>query len=46
MVPLYAFAERLWLRISAQIYNTPEDYRRAWRTPVAGFFQVLRTGRT
>jgi isopenicillin-N epimerase len=28
MVPVYVFAGALWLRISAQIYNTPDDYRR------------------
>ncbi|HLY06395.1 MAG TPA: aminotransferase class V-fold PLP-dependent enzyme [Rhizomicrobium sp.] len=28
MVPVYVFAGALWLRISAQIYNSPDDYRR------------------
>ena len=28
MAPVYVFAGMLWLRISAQIYNSPEDYRR------------------
>jgi isopenicillin-N epimerase len=28
MAPIYVFAGALWLRVSAQIYNTPEDYRR------------------
>lgn len=27
-VPIWAQADRLWLRISAQIYNTPEDFGR------------------
>jgi isopenicillin-N epimerase len=28
MVPVSVFAGALWLRISAQIYNAPDDYRR------------------
>jgi isopenicillin-N epimerase len=28
MVPVYVFAGALWLRISAQIYNAPDDYHR------------------
>jgi len=28
VVPVYPFAENLWLRISAQIYNEPSDYER------------------
>lgn len=28
MAPAYIFAGALWLRISAQIYNSPDDYRR------------------
>lgn len=28
MIPVYVFAGALWLRISAQIYNSPDDYRR------------------
>jgi isopenicillin-N epimerase len=28
MAPIYVFAGALWLRVSAQIYNTPEDYGR------------------
>ena len=28
MAPAYSFANRLWLRISAQIYNEPSDYER------------------
>jgi isopenicillin-N epimerase len=28
MVPVHAFAGHLWVRISAQIYNVAEDYRR------------------
>jgi isopenicillin-N epimerase len=28
MAPAYIFADRLWLRISAQIYNKPADYER------------------
>jgi isopenicillin-N epimerase len=28
IAPVYEFAGRLWLRISAQIYNEPDDYRR------------------
>ena len=28
MAPVYVFAGMLWLRISAQIYNAPDDYRR------------------
>ncbi|HEX3432178.1 MAG TPA: aminotransferase class V-fold PLP-dependent enzyme [Rhizomicrobium sp.] len=39
MVPVYAFAGALWLRISAQIYNVPGDYRglaRACRELVLG----------
>jgi isopenicillin-N epimerase len=28
MAPVYVFAGALWLRISAQIYNAPDDYRR------------------
>jgi isopenicillin-N epimerase len=27
-VPVIAFADRLWVRISAQIYNEIADYRR------------------
>jgi isopenicillin-N epimerase len=27
-VPIIPFADRLWLRISAQVYNTLDDYRR------------------
>ena len=26
-VPLFALKDRLWLRISAQLYNTADDYR-------------------
>jgi isopenicillin-N epimerase len=28
VVPVYVFVEKLWLRISAQIYNTTSDYQR------------------
>ena len=28
MTPVYVFAGMLWLRISAQIYNSPQDYSR------------------
>ena len=28
MAPVHVFAGMLWLRISAQVYNSPEDYRR------------------
>ena len=28
MAPVYVFAGALWLRISAQIYNSPDDYHR------------------
>ena len=28
MAPAYTFADKLWLRISAQIYNQPADYER------------------
>src|SRR5262249_17808605 len=28
MAPIHVFASGLWLRISAQIYNSPDDYRR------------------
>jgi isopenicillin-N epimerase len=28
MAPIHVFAGMLWLRISAQIYNSAEDYRR------------------
>ena len=31
MVPVSVFAGALWLRISAQIYNTPDDYVRLGR---------------
>jgi len=31
MVPVYVFASALWLRISAQIYNVPDDYHRLAR---------------
>jgi isopenicillin-N epimerase len=31
VVPVHVFAERLWLRISAQIYNAPDDYERLAR---------------
>jgi len=27
MVPVYGFSDALWLRISAQVYNTADDYR-------------------
>ena len=39
MVSVYAFAGMLWLRISAQIYNSIEDYERlgsVFRTLMAG----------
>ncbi len=35
VVPVHGFAGKLWLRISAQVYNEPDDYRRcaeAFRT--------------
>jgi isopenicillin-N epimerase len=28
MAPIYVFGGALWLRVSAQIYNAPDDYRR------------------
>jgi len=28
IAPVYAFSGKLWLRISAQIYNEPDDYLR------------------
>jgi hypothetical protein len=28
IAPVYVFGGRLWLRISAQIYNEPDDYSR------------------
>ena len=31
MVPVQVFAGALWLRISAQVYNAPDDYRRLAR---------------
>jgi isopenicillin-N epimerase len=31
MIPVYVFAGALWLRISAQIYNAPDDYSRLAR---------------
>ncbi len=40
MAPAYAFADRLWLRISAQIYNEPADYER-----LVAACQVLLAGR-
>ena len=44
MAPAYAFADRLWLRISAQIYNEPADYEHlvaACRVLLAGRAPVL-----
>ena len=40
MAPTYAFADRLWLRISAQIYNEPTDYEQ-----LIAACQVLLAGR-
>lgn len=40
VAPVYQFAGKTWLRISAQIYNEPQDYRRCAEACLA-----LRRGR-